>query len=238
MSVHLGLRSKTGRDDRLGRERPFRLLASRRWSVGATLRTLVASAVVASGLLTAAAPSAMAYGTAYACTGRTMAPYFQGFGDYNQYFRISNGGFENGSTDWLLNGNAAVVSGNEPYRVAGATDSRDLFIGAGASAESHTLCVSMGEDKVRLFAYNPGVIGAILHVDIVVRNPTTNTYGYYAWDLNANAMPYGWQPTPWLTIPNVFNGSSTEELTITLSTRGSAANWLVDDVMVDPFKSY
>jgi hypothetical protein len=198
----------------------------------------VASLVLVSGVLTAAAPTTMAYGSAYSCTGRTLAQYYKAWGDANNYFSVSNGGFESGTTDWQTNGAASVVTGNESFHVAGSGDAKSMRLASGSSAESRTLCVSTGEDKVRLFAYNPKVMGAILHIDVVVRNPSTGVYGYFAWDLNADAWPAGWQPTPSLSIPNVFNGSSTEELTITLSTRGSAAAWLVDDVAVDPFKSY
>lgn len=247
MSSNLVQRAVTSRADRLRTHedvanavrapRSDRTRA-RRWRLAGLGRVLVMSLVLVSGVLTAAAPSTMAYGTAYSCTGRSLAQYYKTWGDNNNYFRISNGGFESGNTDWQANGAAAVVTGNEAFHVAGSGDAKAMRLGSGASVESHTLCVSMGEDKVRLFAYNPKVAGAILHVDVVVRNPYTNVYGYYAWDLNADAMPAGWQPTPQLLIPNVFNGSATEELTITLSTRGTAATWLVDDVTVDPFKSY
>jgi hypothetical protein len=222
----------------IGTPRGGERTAARRWRLAAGARVAVAALVVCAAAATAAAPAAMAYGTALSCSGRSVAQYYRSWGDTNGYFRITNGGFESGPADWQLNGQATVVAGNERFRVAGASDSRALRLQSGASAESRTLCVSTGEDKVRLFAYNPGVRGAILHVDVVVRNSKTGVYGYFAWDLNADAWPGGWQPTPTLAIPNVYGGGSTEELTITLSTRGSGATWYVDDVCVDPFKSY
>jgi hypothetical protein len=227
MSLILALRAGASRGDRT---RTRSLLSF--WGL------LGASLIVGTTVFAGTAPKTMAYGTALSCTGRTVGQYYKRWGDPNGYFRVSNGGFESGTTDWQLNGPTAVVAGNESYRVAGAGDTKSLRLGQGASAESRTLCVSTGEDKVRLFAYNPKVMGAILHVDVVVRNPTNGALGYFAWDLNADAWPAGWQPTPTLAIPNVFNGGSTEQLTITLSTRGSAATWYVDDVTVDPFKSY
>ena len=213
-------------------------LRARRWRLTRAARVAGAALLLVSASLTTAAPTTMAFGTTLSCTGRTVAQYFGPWHDANGYFRVSNGGFENGTADWQVTGPAAVVAGNEAYHVAGAGDAKAMRLQSGASAESRTLCVSMGEDKIRLFAYNPKVMGAILHVDVMVRNPSTGVRGYFAWDLNADAWPTGWQPTPTLAIPNVFNGNSTEELTITLSTRGSAATWLVDDVAVDPFKSY
>jgi hypothetical protein len=41
-----------------------------------------------------------------------------------------------------------------------------------------------------------------------------------------------------LGIPNLLGGTGTQELTLTFSTRGAATTWYVDDVYVDPFKSY
>jgi hypothetical protein len=41
-----------------------------------------------------------------------------------------------------------------------------------------------------------------------------------------------------LGIPNLLGGSSTQELTLTFTTRGAPATWYLDDVFVDPFKSY
>ena len=229
MSFNLAMRAPAPQSEDHLRicDRPSPAAAQRRRRLAGAARVLGATVLLASGLLTAAAPGTMAYGTALSCTGRSLVQYYKPWGDANNYFRVSNGGFESGATDWQMSGSAAVVAGNETYRVAGSGDAKSLRLGSGASAESRTLCVSMGEDKLRLFANNPKVMGALLHVDVVVRNPSTNVRGYFAWDRNADAWPSGWQPTPTLTIPNVFNGSSTEEVTVTLSTRGSAATWYV-----------
>lgn len=205
----------------------------RRW-----LAASLAALVVASASLTVAAPSAQAYGTALSCTGRSMAQSFKPWFDLASYFRVSNGGFENGAADWQLSGGAAVVSGNEPWKVGGAADAYSLRIPAGATAESRTLCVSMGEDTIRLFAKNPKVMGAILHVEAKVRNPGNGWVAQTAFDVNADASPSGWAPTMILILPNLLNGSGQQELTLTFTTRGTAATWAIDDVFVDPFKSY
>lgn len=209
---------------------------------GGVVRRLAAASLtsltLASAVLTVAAPAAMAYGPALSCTGRTEAKVFAPWADNASYFRVSNGGFEGNGTDWALAGGATIVAGNEGWKVGGVTDGKSLKIPAGASAESRTLCVSMGEDSIRLFAYNAKVSGSILHVEAVVRNPTTGQVAQTAFDVNGDASPAGWAPTMRLGIPNLLGGTGTQELTLTFSTRGSATTWYVDDVYVDPFKSY
>lgn len=181
--------------------------------------------------------SVLAFGTAVPCASRTEAPVFATWGDTFNYFRVQNGGFESGTSDWALTGGAAVVSGNEPSKVGGTNDAKSLTIPAGATAESRTICVSRGEDTIRLFARNARVSGAILHVTALVRS-TSGQIAQTAFDINGDAAPAGWAPTLRLTIPNLLGGTGTEELTLQFTTRGTAATWSIDDVYVDPYKSY
>ncbi len=123
------------------------------------------------------------------------------------------------------------------WRVRGGTDNYSLRIPYGATAESRTICVSKGEDVVRLFARNPGVRGSILHVDVIVRNPGTGAVAQTAFDVNGDAAPLGWAPTMRRGIAQQWSQTGTEELTFGFSTRGTAATWQIDDVYVDPFRS-
>ena len=125
--------------------------------------------------------------TPLSCSGRTESAAFSRWADSASYFRVSNGGFESGSTDWALSGGAGVVAGSETYKVAGSGDVWSLKVPAGATAESRSLCVSRGEDTIRLFANNSGVAGAILHVEATVRNPTTGQVAQTAFEVNADA---------------------------------------------------
>jgi hypothetical protein len=195
------------------------------------------AAVLGGVLLTAQVGQVFGYGTPLACTGRSEAKIFSSWGDSANYFRVSNGGFESGTTDWKLSGGAVVVSGNEPWKVGGSTDARSLKIPAGATAESRTLCVSRGEDVIRLFVKNAKVPGSILHVEAIVRS-STGQIAQTAFDVNGDAAPLGWSPTMQLRIPNLLGGSGTQELTLLFTTRGTSATWQIDDVYVDPYKSY
>jgi hypothetical protein len=205
----------------------------RRWLAGALV-----ALTVASGATALSATSAQAYGTSLSCTGRSMTQPFKGWSDYASYFRLSNGGFESGTSDWRLSGGAAVVAGNETWKVSGPGDANSLRIPAGGIAESRALCVSMGEDTIRLFVRNAKVPGSILHVEAQVRNPSNGRIAQTAFDVNGDASPSGWAPTMILMLPNLLNGSGQQELTLTFTTRGTSATWFIDDVFVDPFKSY
>jgi hypothetical protein len=195
------------------------------------------AASLAAMMLGAGAGSAFAFGTSVPCATRAESAVFAQWGDGYSYFTAPNGGFESGTTDWLLTGGANVSVGNEPYKVGGATHSKSLRLPSGATAESRTICVSRGEDTIRLFVSNARVAGSILHVEAIVRS-STGQIAQTAFDVNGDAAPAGWSPTMRLGIPNLLGGSGTQELTLRFSTRGAAATWLVDDVYVDPYKSY
>jgi hypothetical protein len=195
-----------------------------------------ASALVAA-MLGVAAPSALAFGTPIPCTGRSEKPVFAQWGDPFNYFTVSNGGFESGTTEWALAGGAGVVSGNEPHFVGGTNHSKSLRIPAGATAESRDMCVSRGEDTIRLFVKNAKVAGSILHVEAIVRG-SNGQIAQTAFDVNGDAAPKGWAPTMRLGIPNLLGGTGTQTLTLRFTTRGTAATWSIDDVYVDPYKSY
>jgi hypothetical protein len=196
-------------------------------------------ALVASfSTVVAGAGAAYGHGTPQACTGRSESKVFSRWGDNFNYFLMPNGGFESGSTEWALSGGASVVTGNESFKVRASTDTRGLRIPAGGRAESRTICVSMGEDTIRLFVNNARVPGSILHVRAIVRNPTTGQTAETSFDVNGDAAPAGWAPTMRLAIPNLLGGSTTQHLTLELTTRGTAATWHIDDVYVDPFRSY
>jgi hypothetical protein len=199
---------------------------------------LLAAAALAMAALGVCAPAVMAYGTPLPCTSRSEAAVFAPWGDRATYFRVSNGGFEAGSTYWALRNGAVVVSGNEPYHIGGASDSHSLRLTAGSSAESRTFCVAVGEDGLRFMVYNPRVSGAILHVDAIAQNTSTGAMGYMAFDVNSDVPSAPWSPSMRLGLPRMFNGGGTQSLTLVFSTRGAAATWLVDDVYVDPFKSW
>jgi hypothetical protein len=172
------------------------------------------------------------------CASRSQAAVFAPWGDSAPYFLVSNGGFENGSTDWSLSGGAKVVDGNESFKVGGSSNGHSLSIPPGGAAETRAFCVSRGEDTIRLFVNNSHTSGAILHVDAIVVNPDTKATGAAAFDVNGDVPSSPWTPTIQLKIPNLLGGSGTEQLTLRFTLRGTQTTWGIDDVYVDPFKSW
>jgi hypothetical protein len=184
------------------------------------------------------APAAFAFGRTLPCTSRDTSAAFSRWNDPAQYFLASNGDFEQGSTDWSLSAGAAVVPGNEPYTVAGSEDAHSLSLASGASAESRTACVTSGEPTVRMFVSTPNVLGAALVIDATVRNATTGLSLHTQHVVLGGLTPAGWAPTVPIVIPNFFGGVLPAELTLRFTAFGAPAKWGIDDVYVDPFKSY
>jgi hypothetical protein len=213
----------------------------RRTIVSASILAMGLSACIGMGALSAQSASAAPTQTSVApCTTRSETTPFARWGDDADYFLVPNGDFANGSTDWNLSGGASVVNGGEPYGVVPG-DSHSVVMPAGSQAVSESVCLSMGDENVRLFVNNPGVPGAILRVQAQVQNPLTGLTLGTGFDVNASTLPSGWGPSPILAIPNllggILDGVLTQDLTLTFTTQGTPATWNIDDVFVDPFKS-
>jgi hypothetical protein len=208
----------------------------------AVIQQILAVGALALVALGTGAQATLASSTATAaplsCTSRSQAAVFAPWGDSASYFLVSNGGFENGSTDWSLTGGAKVVDGNETFDVGSASDGHSLSLPPGAAAQSRPFCVSRGEDTVRLFVNNSHTAGAILHVDAIAVNPDNATVGRTAFDVNGDVPSSPWTPTIQLKIPNLLGGNGTELLTLRFTLRGTQTTWNIDDVYVDPFKSW
>lgn len=196
-------------------------------------------AVCAAAAATALGPVlvAGAWGTSQPCTARNESQVFSPWSDSRSYFAAPNGGFEGGLTDWLIGGSAQVVDENEPWKVGGSTHGKSLKLASGSSAESRTLCVAPGEDYFRFFYKDSGVVRSSFSVQITVRwsdgGSTRRSVFSQSWSSDGSGQ---WKVSNPFRIPDVRSGSSGQELTLKFS--ASNADWHVDDVYVDPFKSY
>jgi hypothetical protein len=221
---------------------PARLTRSLRWTIAsASLLAMSLSACIGMGALsTESASAATGQSSVAPCSTRSEATPFVRWGDDADYFLVPNGNFANGSADWTVSGGASVVTGGEPYGVVPG-DSQSLMMPAGSQAVSESMCLSIGDENVRLFVKNPGVPGASLHVQALVKNPLTGLTLGTSFNMNANALQTGWGPSPILTIPNllggILDGVLTQDLTLIFTPEGTPATWHIDDVFVDPFKS-
>jgi hypothetical protein len=167
-----------------------------------------------------------------ACTTRTVSQPFTRWADSNYYFPVTSGTFESGTSGWTVSSGVGVVRENEPWTVTGS-GAYSLKIPAGGSASTPTMCIASDEDSVRFFYKSPGVSLSSLYVTMKTTQPlnpnvaSTTTF-------NLDGSKAGWVLSPRIILPSSRDANGQQNLQITLSSRGSAADWQIDDVFVDP----
>ena len=191
--------------------------------------------VAALALTTTAKAGLIGTGSASYCDP-TSEQVFAPWGDSSQYATLLNGGFEGGSTGWVLSGGARVVSGNEPFFVGHAGDSHSLLLPAGSSAYSGTVCFALGDWHMRLFAKNVGASSGRLHVQVIV----PSLLGGLLTILDGGTIGGNgtWAPSPQvkLALCNVTSLLGTKAVAFRFTPVGSGAAFQIDDVYLDPWK--
>jgi hypothetical protein len=200
------------------------------------LRTSFAAAALAVIVLAAGASSASAgvlVRSAPDCTPKPTTQPFKSWGDNANYNIAPGGTFESGAESWALSGGAKVVSGNEPFKVGGASHSRSLQLPPGATATSPVVCVGLEHPTVRLFAKNNRALLSTMTVEVIVET----SLGLKA------AVPFGvllpsgqWKPSPrFLVIANLLPLLPGEHTPVQFRVRSvGLGTWSVDDFYVDP----
>jgi hypothetical protein len=153
------------------------------------------------------------------------------------YALVPNGGFENGTTSWVLTGGAKVVSGNERFAVRSTTDRYSLSLPPGSSATSSPMCVRTLDAVMRYFASGP--LLSTLRVDVVFTDVTGSSRTL---PIGLTLGTGGWAPslpTPilanLLVLPLLTDG--TTWVAFRFSPTGLlGGTWKIDDVYVDPLK--
>jgi hypothetical protein len=211
---------------------------ARRTGTRRTRRTSsIALAIVASAAALLVAPTAQAgplVQSADGCTPGTLEQPFQPWLDYMDYVLLGNGTFEKGASGWSLDG-ASVGSGNEPYYVHGAGETKSLSIAAGGRATSPTMCVGLEEPTLRFFMKSSTrSLLSDLKVEVLFEDATGAV----------RSLPIG-------SAPALTSGSWTPHLPMVVTanllalvddktpvrfrfTAQGSANWQIDDVYVDP----
>src|SRR5215218_3258488 len=163
----------------------------------ATALAVVALATNASsasaGLLVKSAPD---------CTPKPTTQPFLPWSDATPYNLAPGGAFEASGPSWTLRGSASTVSGNEPWKVAGAGHTRSLRLPPGASATSPTICVGLEHPSIRFFAKNDRALLSTLSVEVI----TETSLGLTVAVLIGVVLPSGqWKPSPqFLVIANLL----------------------------------
>ena len=154
------------------------------------------------------------------------------------YTLAPGGDFETGATGWRLSGGAAVVEGNESFRVRSATDRYSLSLPSGSSATSPPTCVNAADPVLRFFKMNSGNPAATLKVEVTYQTllglQVTHPVG-----LLSQSASNSWQPT--LPLPYLadlvgllrLNGATTT-VRFKFTPQGSGSGFRIDDFYVDP----
>jgi hypothetical protein len=185
-------------------------------------------------LLTATLSPASAPAATVTCVERPSTQIFSRWLDPFFYEQIPGGGFESGLTGWTTGGGAQLVTDNEPWKVAGADDSRALSLPKGATATSPAFCAGLGYPTVRLFSKGGGLpVLTSLKVEVLYTDPNKILRSFGLVPVLPSA---GWQPSlPMLTLSGLplLTGST---LAIRITAVGAA--FRVDDVYVDPYQRH
>jgi hypothetical protein len=167
----------------------------------------------------------------------TATQAFSRWSDSSYYARLQNGSFENGSSSWYLSGGARVVSGNEPFFISGnRSDSHSLFLPAGSSAYSGTVCFALGDWNLRFLARNVGSQAGALHVQVIVPSLVGGLLTILD---GGNVSGSGsWAPSPrlQLLLSNVTSLLGTKAVAFRFTPVGRDAAYQIDDVYLDPWK--
>jgi hypothetical protein len=190
--------------------------------------------LVSAGALTGSANAGLLGG---ACGDRPFSKPFLRWLDPMNYTLAPGGNFEPGARGWTLKGGAAVVTGNEPWKVSGA-GSRSLYLPSGSTAMTPPICVETLDPTVRYFAKNRGIVAlSSLVVEVVLLDSSGRP---------VLALPAGvhtgfstWHPSlPGVALLNltaILNGGKAN-VAFRFRPVGLGAKWQIDDVYVDPLK--
>jgi hypothetical protein len=198
---------------------------------------LVAGLLAALATMVTPNASAGLIGTGPASGCDQASQVFERWGDRNNYLLVPGGSFEAGGPAWSLSGGAGVVSGNEPFYVRSSGDGNSLYLPAGSSALSPTVCFGLGDWHSRFFVRNVGSAGGRLKVDVVVRSALGLLTFLDGGSVSATGQ---WAPSPriGLTVTNLCSLLGVRAISFRFRSVGSGAAFQVDDVYLDPWKSF
>jgi hypothetical protein len=195
-------------------------------------KLILPSILLALGVGAPAAEAGPLVASAANCSTAPLERPFLRWLDPLSYMLVPGGSFEAGAPGWNLS-RASVVTGNEPFYVHRAGESRSLSLPAGGSATTPTLCVGLDKPILRFFARSSGGgLVKLMNVEVLFE---TSTGAVLSLPIGV-LTPGPWAPT--LPMPVLANllpllpGSQTP-VQFRFTPVGTA-NWQIDDVYVDP----
>jgi hypothetical protein len=171
-----------------------------------------------------------------ACQSTPTTKPFQVFGDSQNYSLVPNAGFESGTTGWALSG-ARVASGNEPWRVRAASDSKSLAIDATGTAVSPVVCIDINRPTYRFFAHRTSGSWGVLNLRVRFKDSSGHTNETTVAALDSN-FGTAWGVSPIYNIASMlglWNADQDSAVQFVFDPENSGGSWSIDDVYVDPY---
>jgi hypothetical protein len=197
-----------------------------------TLAAIAAAA--ATGALAAPANAGILTMSATNCNDGALTQPFRAWGDSANYKPVPGGAFEPAATGWTLRGGARVVSGNEPWKVRAATDSRSLVLPAGSSATTPPGCVGLAEPTLRFFAKKNKGLLSTLAVSVWVKTSRGLELPVPIGVMLGNGT---WKPSHrFLIIANLLPLFPGDRTPVAFTFTPLLGEWQIDDVYVDPMR--
>ena len=203
----------------------------------ATRRLIAAlAACLALALLPSGASAGPLVASATGCTDPAFENPFVPWLDPAHYVLAPDGTLEDGAAGWTLDG-AATVSGNEPFYVHGAGESRSLEIAPGGSATTPAMCVGIEHPTLRFFAHRSGgSLLSALRVEVLFEDAGGDVHSLPIG--THSALGTNWAPTLQMVVgANLLALLPNERTAVAFRfTAASSATWRIDDVYVDPYR--
>jgi hypothetical protein len=167
----------------------------------------------------------------------TASKVFEPWGDSSYYLLVPGGAFEPGDPGWAMSGGAKVVPGNEPFYTRSRTDSNSLYLPSGSAALSPTVCFGLGDWHARFFVRNVGSTTGSLKVDVAVKSLLGLVSILDGGSVSGTGV---WAPSPriGLTFTNLCSLLGVRAVAFRFRAVGRGAAFQVDDVYLDPWKSF
>ena len=191
---------------------------------------LVGALALLAGFAIPADAGLVSTGPASSCDASSQV--FQSWGDQSNYMLTPGGSFEDGTASWKLSGGAKIISGNEPYYIHSRGDRHSLYMPAGSSATTPTMCFAAGDWHMRFLGLASSrssqihvavTVNSLLGLVSILDGGTVSTDGT-------------WKPSPSvsLLLTNVGGLLTTKAISLRFTAANGASQ--IDDVYLDPFK--
>ncbi len=128
-------------------------------------------------------------------------------------------------------------TGNEPFYVRSAQEKSSLDLPSGSSALSPTVCFGLRDWHARFFVRNVGSNSGKLNVDVTARSLLGLVSILDGGTVSGTGV---WAPSPrtGLTLTNLCSLLGAQAVSFRFRTMGTGAAFQVDDVYLDPWKSF